>query len=87
MPTLFCITYIPCTAVGYGTALRRPVFMGITHSGLPLTFGLGELLIGFRCTSPSQCFNLIFGPVAQLGERRVRNAEAKGSIPSRSTKS
>ena len=27
----------------------------------------------------------IFGLVAQLGERRVRNAEVKGSIPSGST--
>ena len=27
----------------------------------------------------------VFGPVAQLGERRVRNAEAWGSIPHWST--
>ena len=26
-----------------------------------------------------------FGPIAQLGERRVRNAEVEGSIPFRST--
>ena len=33
------------------------------------------------------CYNkLKYGPVAQLGERRVRNAEAEGSIPFGSTK-
>ena len=30
-------------------------------------------------------YYIYYGPVAQLGERRVRNAEVKGSIPSRST--
>ena len=32
------------------------------------------------------CYNILrCGLVAQLGERRVRNAEVKGSIPSGST--
>ena len=30
--------------------------------------------------------SLVYGPVAQLGERCVRNAEVKGSNPSRSTR-
>lgn len=33
---------------------------------------------------PVKCAPL--GPIAQLGERRVRNAEVEGSIPFRSTK-
>lgn len=39
----------------------------------------------FDGTMLSVAFERIDGPVAQLGERSVRNAEVEGSIPFRST--
>ena len=44
----------------------------------------------FFCTPPNKpaiVSGFIFGLVAQLGERRVRNAEVMGSIPTKSTMS
>jgi hypothetical protein len=48
----------------------------------------GDLHAGWRALlSPDTIWPLLIGAVAQLGERCVRNAEVRGSIPLSSTNS
>ena len=51
------------------------------------TISCGRFLLKILTNRPYGAIICVYGPVAQLGERCVRNAEAEGSIPFRSTKS